>query len=133
LAFILGGAALPYAPSLVHRTRRIVLLRSRYQEGVPRLLRRRLGAWPAAAMFGRAVADLGRGEYWPPGFGLRCPHATAVETVPTPLAHWLRVGELDDEALRIADYTERAIDHNSAYSSPELMQFATNWLRAGDD
>ena len=97
---------------------------------VSRLLRRRLGRWLTAALFGRSVADLGRGEFWPPGFGLPCPAATAVETVPTPLARRLRVGELSDAELRIADYTELAIDHNSAYSSPELMRFAVDWLKA---
>jgi hypothetical protein len=132
-AFILGGAALPYAPTLVRRARRIVLLRSRYQEGVPRLLRRRLRAWPTAALFGRAVADLGHGEFWPPGFSLPCPHTTVVETVPTPLARWLRIRELSDDELGIAGYSELPIDHNSAYGSPELMQFVTDWLKARDD
>ncbi len=130
LAFILGGAALPYAPSLVGRAKSIVVLRSRYQEGVPRLLRRRLGGWLTAALFGRSVADLGRGEFWPPGFALPCPSATAVEIVPTPLARRLGVAELSDADLGIADYTELAIDHNSAYSSPELMRFAVEWLQA---
>ena len=130
-AFILGGAALPYAPSLVARAQRVVLLRSRFQEGVPRLLRRRLGGWPTAALFGRAVADLGRGEFWPPGFTLPSPYTTVVETVPTPLARWLRIAEIGDADLGIAGYTELPVDHNSAYGSRELMQFATEWLQGG--
>jgi hypothetical protein len=132
-AFILGGAALPYTPSLVGRARRVMLLRSRYQEGISRLLRRRIGAWPTAALFGRGVADLGRGEFWPRGFQLSCPHRTLVETVPTRLARGLRIAALSDAELNIANYTEMAIDHNSAYQSRELMRAVTDWLKATDD
>ncbi len=129
LAYILGGAVLPYAPALHARIKRIVLLRSRFQEAVPRALRARFGAWGAALLFGKSVADLGRGRFWPPGFQLRCPALTLVETRPSRAAAVLRVSPLSDAALEIATYTELPIDHDIAYHSPSLMQAATEWLK----
>lgn len=129
LAYILGGAVLPYAPALLVRIRKIVLLRSRFQEAVPRTLRARFGAWGAALLFGKSVADLGRERFWPPGFQLRCPALTIVETRPSRLAISLRVSPLSDAALGITTYTEMPIDHDIAYHSPSLMKAATEWLR----
>ncbi len=130
LAFILGGAALPYAPRLCARTKKIVLLRSRYQEAVPRVLRKAFGQWGAALLFGKAVADLGRGELWPPGFQVACPTLVLVETRPTPLASRLKVSPLTDEVLHITAYRELPIDHEFAYHSPLLMRTAASWLRS---
>ncbi len=129
-AFILGGAVLPYAPTLMKRARKVVLLRSRYQEGVPRLLRRKLGRWGTTLVASRAVAELGTEEFWPYDFQLPCPQRILVETVPTPLARWLGVDCLSDDELKIVDYKEMAIDHNSAYHSRELMKEVTEWLKA---
>jgi len=132
LAYILGGAALPYAPAMVSRVRRVVLVRSRFQEAVPRRLRTRLGGIATAVAWGRAVADLGAGSFWPRGFQMACPQLTLVETHPSRLAERLGVAPLDDEALGIADYRDLRIDHDAAYHSRLLMRTATEWLRSPD-
>ena len=129
LAYVLGGAALPYAPTLLKRIGRIVLLRSRYQEAVPRALRARFGAWGSGLLFGKSVADLGRERFWPQGFLVGCPALTLVETRPGRLAVSLGVSPLSDAALGITSYTELAIDHDIAYHSPSLMTAATEWLK----
>lgn len=129
LAYILGGAALPYAPALHARIRRLVLLRSRYQEAIPRALRARVGAWASVLLFGKPVADLGRAHFWPPEFRLTCPAFTLVETRPSRLAARLKVLPLSDGALEITSYTELAIDHDIAYHSRVLMKTATDWLK----
>ncbi len=129
LAYILGGAALPFAPALHARIGRLVVLRSRYQEAVARALRARFGAWGSALLFGKSVADLGREGFWPPGFQPRCPALTIVETRPSRQAAVLKVAPLSDVALGIAAYTELPINHDIAYHSRSLMQTATQWLR----
>jgi hypothetical protein len=129
LAYVLGGAVLPYAPALQARVRKIVLLRSRYQEAIPRALRAWFGAMGSALLFGKSVADLGRGRFWPAGFQLPYPELTLVETEPSRLAVRLRVSPLSDEELQITSYRELAIDHDVAYHSPALMKIATDWLK----
>lgn len=129
LAFILGGAALPYAPLLCSRMKKIVILRSRFQEAVPRALRAWFGQWGTALLFGKAVSDLGRGPLWPPGFHPPCPTLVLVETRPTLLASRMRVSPLADDVLHISAYQELPIDHEYAYHSPLLMKTATSWLR----
>jgi hypothetical protein len=132
LAFVLGGAALPYAPLLCSRIKRMVILRSRFQEALPRALRAWFGRWGAALLFGKAVSDLGRGPLWPLGFHLPCPTLVLVETRPTLLASRLRVSPLADDVLHISTYQELPIDHDYAYRSPLLMETATSWLRRKD-
>ncbi len=128
-AFILGGAALPFAPGLVGRVRRFALLRSRYQEGVPRFLRRRLGAWLTTLLIGKAVADLGEGPFWPPEFRLPAPNKTFLETRPTRLVNRFGIAPLTDEDLGLSEYQEMPVDHDFAYHSRDLMKAVVDWLR----
>jgi hypothetical protein len=130
LAYILGGAALPYAPELCGRITKAVILRSPFQEAVPRALCARLGRWGTAALFGQAVADLGAGPFWPPGFALSCPTLVLLETRPSRAARRLAVPPLSDTALQIGEYREVPIDHDAAYQSPVLMRAAVDWLRS---
>jgi len=129
-AYVLGGSALAYAPKLVSRARKIVIVRSRFQEGVPRRLCQLLSRGGARLLFGRGVADLGRPPFWPPGFSLPCPHLTLVETRPTRLARWLQVRWLTDTDLGLSTFKEVAINHHAAYQSPWLINLATDWLRS---
>ena len=135
LAFVLGGAALPYAPGLVARTRGVVTVRSRYQEGVPRWFHRRLGWFGAALLVGRAVADLGASPFWPPGFRLGCPHWSLVETEPTRLAVRLRLAPMGDDELGLVTggYSELAINHDAVYESAPLMRAALDRLSMGEE
>ena len=130
-AFILGAAALPYAPALLGHVRRLVVLRSRYQEGVPRFLRRRFTPPLAALLFGRAVADLGQPPFWPVGFAAAVPALTLVETRPTRLAEHLKIRPLSDAELGIDGAVEVGLDHDFAYFAPSLMKTAVDWLRSG--
>lgn len=130
LGFILGAAALPHAPVLLSRVRRLVVLRSRYQEAVPRYLRRRFPGPLAALLFGRAVADLGQPPFWPPAFVPPCPTLTVVETRPTRLAERLQVQPLNDRELGIISPVELNIDHDFAYFAPTLMKRSVEWLRS---
>ncbi len=128
-AFILGGAALPHAPELLSRAQRIVVLRSRYQEAVPRYLRRRFTALLAPLIFGCAIAGLGKPPFWPRGFAPPCPTLTLVETRPTRLAERLKVRPLSDTDLDITDPREVNVDHDFAYFAPGLMKAVVAWLR----
>ena len=132
LAYILGGAALPRAPQLVSRLRRAVLVRSRYQEEIPRLLRRRLGWLGTGLLWGHSIADLGTSSFWPGDFRLGCPHLALVETRPSQLAIRLKAAPLSDAELGIYAYQEVAVNHDVAYHSRLLMKAATEWLKAGD-
>ena len=132
LAYILGGAALPHAPRFASRVSRAVIVRSRYQEAIPRLLRRRLGWLGAGILWGRSIADLGARNFWPSEFQLPCPHLTLVETRPSQLALRLQVAPLGDAELGIRSYQEVAVDHDAAYHSRRLMTAATDWLKADD-
>jgi hypothetical protein len=132
LAFILGGAALPHAPRFSSRLSRAVVVRSRYQEAIPRLLRRRFGWIGVGALWGRSIADLGAPSFWPRDFQLGCPQLTLVETRPSQLALRLKVAPLSDLELGIRSYQEVAVDHDVAYHSRRLMKAATEWLRADD-
>jgi hypothetical protein len=128
-AFILGTAALPYAPKLLALTKRMVVLRSRFQEGVPYALRRRLGYLLTALFFGRAVADLGKLPVWPAGFAPAVPTLTLLETRATPIAERLGVGPLSNRELSIVDVTEIPVDHDHAYFSSTLLKIAVDFLR----
>jgi hypothetical protein len=128
-AFILGAAALPYAPTLVAHMRRLVVLRSRYQEALPRFLRRRFTPPGAALIAGRAVSDLGRPPFWPPRFAPPCPTLTVVETRPTRTVERLGLKALSDSELGIHDAVEAPLDHDGAYFSTGLMRTAVEWLR----
>ena len=132
LAYILGGAALPHAPRFASRVSRAVIVRSRYQEAIPRLLRRRFGWLGAGLLWGRSVADLSAPNFWPSEFQLGCPHLTLVETRPSQLALRLKVDPLGDPELGIRSYREVAVDHDVAYHSRRLMTAATDWLKADD-
>lgn len=132
LAYILGGAALPHAPRFASRLRRAVVVRSRYQEAIPRLLRKRFGWVGAALLWGRSIADLGTANFWPGDFQLGCPHLTLVETRPSQLALRLKVAPLSDVELGIDSYRDVAVDHDAAYHSRRLMTAATEWLKADD-
>lgn len=128
LSYILGAAALPYAPGLVRRARGIVVVRSRYQEAVVRWLRSRLTRWGTALLLGRAVADLGEPPFWPAGFQLACPHLILLETGRSRAAVRLRVAPLSDAEMGISGYKEVAIDHDAAYDSALLIELVTHWL-----
>ncbi len=129
VAYILGGAVLAFAPTFVSRAQRVVILRSRYQEAVPRELRRWCTAPGVALLFGKHVADLGVRGYWPPGFRLPGPHLILVETKRSRLATRLAVSPLSDEELGLSDYKEIDIDHDAAYESAQLIETAAVWLR----
>ncbi len=129
LAYILGGAALPYAPALMARVRRLALVRSRYQEGVPRALTRRFTRIGAALLFGKALADLGTRPYWPAGFEPPCPTLVLLESRPTQRALLLKVPRMSDEGLGLHDAREVDVDHDAAYRSAEIMRAAVEWLR----
>jgi len=131
LAYILGGAALAHAPVLLSRTRRVVLVRSRYQEAVPKALVRRFTYPGALLLFGKAIADLGARPFWPAGFKPSCPVLTLVETLPSRRAEQLKVRPLSDAELGISEYREVAVDHDGAYHSRALMTAAVSWLRPG--
>jgi hypothetical protein len=130
LAFILGGAALPYAPGLLRRTQKLALVRSRYQEGVPLALRRRFGRFLTTVLFGRYVSDLGRPPFWPAAFRPSCPQLVLLETRPTALAERLKVAPLTDADLGVGDALELPINHDIAYHSGRLMKAATDWFKA---
>ena len=131
LAYLLGGAALAYAPSVQSRARKIAVVRSRYQEALPRWLRRRFTPVGAALFFGKSAADLGRG-FWPANFRPACPCLTLLETLPTNLVARLKLEPLDDEQLQISHYKELAIPHSAAYDSRQLMEIATEWFKSAD-
>jgi hypothetical protein len=128
-AFILGAAALPYAPGLSGRTRRLVILRSRFQEAVPRALEHRFGYLLTALLFGRAVADMGRGPLLPKGFSPSCPVLTLLETRPTRLAERLHLQPLGDSDLGLTGALEMDIDHDRAYDSPALLTSVVEFLK----
>jgi hypothetical protein len=129
-AFILGAAALPYAPRLLVAARRLVVLRSRYQEGVPRALRRRFRYPLTSLLFGRAVADLGKAPFWPRDWSPSIPTLTLIESRPTRIAERLQVRRLTNLDLGIEEGTEVAVDHDHAYFSLDLMKTAVNWLKS---
>ena len=129
LAYILGGAALPYARALLRRINKLVLIRSRYQENVPRALRARFGGALTALLFGKAVSELGRGPFWSPGFAPPCPHLVLVETLASRRAASLKVTGLSDKELGLSDYREVPISHDEAYTSLDVMKTATDWLK----
>ncbi len=132
LAYILGGAALAYAPDLTSRVRRLVVLRSGYQEALVRVLRRRFIPLLAPLVFGRAVADLGARPFWPPTFAPRCPTLVLVETRPSRMAERFGVHPLSDEEMGLPpDRVSVGIDHDFAYNSRTLMNTAVDWLRVG--
>ncbi len=129
LAYILGGASLPYAPALMARVRRLALVRSRYQEGVPRALTHRYTKIGAALLFGKAIADLGTRPYWPEWFKPECPSLVILESRPTQRALRLEVPRMSDEDLGFDGFREVDVDHDSAYESTEIIRAAVDWLR----
>jgi hypothetical protein len=131
LAYILGGSSLAHAPLLISRTRRMALVRSRYQEAVPKALVRRFSYPGALVLFGKALADLGARRFWPAGFRPSCPVLTLIETLPSRRAGQLGVKPLSDAELDISDYRELEVDHDGAYHSRALMTAAVTWLQAG--
>lgn len=128
-AFILGAAALPHAPALLSGTNRLVVLRSRFQEGVPYSLRHRYGYALTALLFGKAVADLGQAAVWPGGFSPPVPTLTLIETRATRVAERLAVEARDNSELGIAGGVEMPIDHDQAYFSTALMRAAVEFLK----
>ena len=119
-----------FAPGLMRRTKRLVVLRSRFQEGVPYALRHRFGYTLTALLFGKAIADLGRPPLWPESFSPPVPTLALIEMRATHAAKRLGVKALDDRELGLDGGVEMPVDHDQAYFSTTLMKAAVEFLQS---
>lgn len=130
LAYILGGAALAYAPHLVSRAKGVVLVRSRYQENVPRYFTKKYGFWGTTFVLGKAVADLGSRSYWPEGFRLDCPLKVLMEAWPSYLAEKLGLEPIPIKTIGMKIDMEIEASHDDAYHSKRLVKPAVEFLKS---